>query len=55
MSKATAPGEKPMIQEVKEQRLTGLLVAVLVGKRRGKDGSGEYQMIMQHTPLLFWS
>ncbi|KAE8299615.1 Anion exchange protein 3 [Larimichthys crocea] len=28
---ATAPGEKPMIQEVKEQRLTGLLVAVLVG------------------------
>ncbi|XP_030283731.1 anion exchange protein 3 isoform X2 [Sparus aurata] len=32
MSKATAPGEKPMIQEVKEQRLTGLLVAVLVGE-----------------------
>ncbi|XP_047456790.1 anion exchange protein 3 isoform X2 [Mugil cephalus] len=31
MSKATAPGEKPMIQEVKEQRMTGLLVAVLVG------------------------
>ncbi|XP_068429063.1 anion exchange protein 3 [Clinocottus analis] len=31
MSKATAPGEKPMIQEVKEQRLTGMLVAVLVG------------------------
>ncbi|XP_037542773.1 anion exchange protein 3 [Nematolebias whitei] len=31
MSKATAPGEKPMIQEVKEQRLTGLMVAVLVG------------------------
>uniref|UniRef100_A0A8C5HLV4 Anion exchange protein n=1 Tax=Gouania willdenowi TaxID=441366 RepID=A0A8C5HLV4_GOUWI len=31
MSKATAPGEKPMIQEVKEQRLTGLLVSVLVG------------------------
>ncbi|KAK1902380.1 Anion exchange protein 3 [Dissostichus eleginoides] len=31
MSKATAPGEKPMIQEVKEQRLTGLAVAVLVG------------------------
>ncbi|KAF3695128.1 Anion exchange protein 3 [Channa argus] len=31
MNKATAPGEKPMIQEVKEQRLTGLLVAVLVG------------------------
>ena len=36
MSKATAPGEKPMIQEVKEQRLTGLLVAVLVGKRKGE-------------------
>ncbi|XP_060909856.1 anion exchange protein 3 isoform X4 [Labrus mixtus] len=31
MSKATAPGEKPMIHEVKEQRLTGLFVAVLVG------------------------
>ncbi|XP_030642976.1 anion exchange protein 3 [Chanos chanos] len=31
MSKATAPGEKPMIQEVKEQRVTGMLVAVLVG------------------------
>uniref|UniRef100_A0A667YEN8 Anion exchange protein n=1 Tax=Myripristis murdjan TaxID=586833 RepID=A0A667YEN8_9TELE len=31
MSKATAPGEKPMIQEVKEQRVTGLVVAVLVG------------------------
>ncbi|XP_051565196.1 anion exchange protein 3-like [Myxocyprinus asiaticus] len=31
MSKATAPGEKPMIQEVKEQRLTGMCVAILVG------------------------
>nr|UZN45887.1 solute carrier 4 member 3 [Triplophysa dalaica] len=31
MSKATAPGEKPMIQEVKEQRVTGMCVAVLVG------------------------
>ncbi|XP_056144839.1 anion exchange protein 3 [Lampris incognitus] len=31
MSKATAPGEKPVIQEVKEQRVTGLIVAVLVG------------------------
>ncbi|CAL8266161.1 unnamed protein product [Lota lota] len=31
MSKATAPGAKPVIQEVKEQRVTGLLVAVLVG------------------------
>lgn len=36
MSKATAPGEKPMIQEVKEQRLTGLLVAVLVGKKTSR-------------------
>ncbi|XP_070800640.1 anion exchange protein 2 isoform X2 [Pituophis catenifer annectens] len=31
MSKAVAPGDKPQIQEVKEQRVTGLLVAVLVG------------------------
>lgn len=44
MSKATAPGEKPMIQEVKEQRLTGLLVAVLVGKRKGKSGSGSHSL-----------
>lgn len=34
MSKAVAPGDKPRIQEVKEQRVTGLLVAVLVGKSR---------------------
>lgn len=31
MSKAVAPGDKPKIQEVKEQRVTGLLVSVLVG------------------------
>ncbi|XP_041824641.1 anion exchange protein 2b [Melanotaenia boesemani] len=31
MSKAVAPGDKPRIQEVKEQRVTGLLVAVMVG------------------------
>ncbi|XP_051970902.1 anion exchange protein 2-like isoform X3 [Xyrauchen texanus] len=31
MSKAVAPGDKPRIQEVKEQRVTGLLVATLVG------------------------
>ncbi|XP_036395861.1 anion exchange protein 3 [Megalops cyprinoides] len=31
MSKATAPGEKPMIQEVKEQRVTGMIVSLLVG------------------------
>lgn len=40
MSKATAPGEKPVIEEVKEQRLTGLLVAVLVGKKKGEDWLG---------------
>lgn len=32
MSKAVAPGDKPKIQEVKEQRVTGLLVAILVGE-----------------------
>nr|XP_014341472.1 PREDICTED: anion exchange protein 3 isoform X1 [Latimeria chalumnae] len=31
MSKAVAPGEKPKIEEVKEQRLTGILVALFVG------------------------
>uniref|UniRef100_A0A3B3TLL9 Bicarbonate transporter-like transmembrane domain-containing protein n=5 Tax=Poecilia TaxID=8080 RepID=A0A3B3TLL9_9TELE len=31
MSKAVDPGDKPRIQEVKEQRVTGFLVAVLVG------------------------
>lgn len=31
MSKAVAPGDKARIQEVKEQRVTGLLVAILVG------------------------
>ncbi|XP_031419098.1 anion exchange protein 2a isoform X2 [Clupea harengus] len=31
MSKAVAPGDKPRIQEVKEQRVTGFLVAVFVG------------------------
>ncbi|KAI5617147.1 solute carrier family 4 (anion exchanger), member 2b [Silurus asotus] len=31
MSNAVAPGDKPRIQEVKEQRVTGLLVAILVG------------------------
>ncbi|KAM4556100.1 anion exchange protein 2a [Fundulus diaphanus] len=31
MSKAGEPGDKPRIQEVKEQRVTGFLVAVLVG------------------------
>lgn len=32
MSKAVAPGDKPRIQEVKEQRVTGFLVALLVGE-----------------------
>ncbi|XP_005992276.1 band 3 anion transport protein [Latimeria chalumnae] len=31
MSKSSAPGEKPQIEEVKEQRITGVLVAILVG------------------------
>ncbi|XP_042192104.1 anion exchange protein 3 [Callorhinchus milii] len=31
MSKAVAPGEKPRIEDVKEQRITGILVAGLVG------------------------
>lgn len=31
MSKAVAPGDKPRIQEVKEQRVTGFLVALMVG------------------------
>ncbi|XP_043923523.1 anion exchange protein 2 isoform X2 [Protopterus annectens] len=31
MSKAVAPGDKPRIQNVIEQRVTGLLVAILVG------------------------
>lgn len=43
MSKAVAPGDKPKIQEVKEQRVTGLLVAILVGRsspaRRGSPAS----------------
>ncbi|XP_014908816.1 anion exchange protein 3 isoform X6 [Poecilia latipinna] len=45
MSKATAPGEKPVIQEVKEQRLTGLLVAVLVGM------SIVMTDVLRHIPL----
>uniref|UniRef100_A0A7N5ZUH4 Anion exchange protein n=1 Tax=Anabas testudineus TaxID=64144 RepID=A0A7N5ZUH4_ANATE len=31
MSKAVAPGDKPRIQEVKDQRVTGFLVAFMVG------------------------
>ncbi|XP_075770570.1 anion exchange protein 3 isoform X2 [Pelodiscus sinensis] len=33
MSKAIAPGEKPKIEEVKEQRVTGVAIAVLVALR----------------------
>lgn len=32
MTKTTAPGEKSQILEVKEQRISGLLVAVLIGE-----------------------
>lgn len=45
MSKATAPGEKLQIQEVKEQRLTGLLVAVLVGKEK-REGWQEMEDVV---------
>ncbi|XP_041699704.1 anion exchange protein 3-like isoform X3 [Coregonus clupeaformis] len=45
MSKATAPGEKPVIQEVKEQRVTGLIVAVLVGM------SLVMTDVLRHIPL----
>ncbi|MCI4378671.1 hypothetical protein PGIGA_G00218500 [Pangasianodon gigas] len=45
MSKATAPGEKPMIQEVKEQRLTGMCVAILVGM------SIVMTDVLRHIPL----
>lgn len=44
MSKAIAPGEKPKIEEVKEQRVTGVLIAALVGEPllggRSEGGSG---------------
>lgn len=33
MSKSSSGGEKPQILEVKEQRISGLLVAVLIGER----------------------
>lgn len=32
LSKSAAPDETPHVQEVKEQRVTGFLVAVLVGE-----------------------
>ena len=37
MSKAVAPGDKPRIQEVKEQRVTGLMVAILVGESQNQS------------------
>uniref|UniRef100_A0A8D0CJJ0 Anion exchange protein n=1 Tax=Scleropages formosus TaxID=113540 RepID=A0A8D0CJJ0_SCLFO len=45
MNKATAPGERPMIQEVKEQRITGMIVALLVGL------SIVMKNILRHIPL----
>ncbi|KAG7330936.1 hypothetical protein KOW79_004905 [Hemibagrus wyckioides] len=45
MSKATAPGEKPMIHEVKEQRLTGMCVSILVGM------SIVMTDVLRHIPL----
>ncbi|NXA00044.1 B3AT protein, partial [Nesospiza acunhae] len=45
MSKTSAPGEKSQILEVKEQRISGLLVAVLIGElgrgpQMGSEGRG---------------
>uniref|UniRef100_A0A3B3SWA0 Anion exchange protein n=1 Tax=Paramormyrops kingsleyae TaxID=1676925 RepID=A0A3B3SWA0_9TELE len=45
MSTATAPGERPVIQEVKEQRLTGMAVALLMGM------SGVMTNVLCHIPL----
>lgn len=39
VGKSAVPGERAHIVEVKEQRLSGLLVAVLIGERDG-DGGG---------------
>jgi len=60
MSKAVAPGDKPRIQEVKEQRVTGLLVAIMVGecdisfspiKNRNLFGNGG-KGLASYLPLL---
>lgn len=40
MSKAIAPGEKPKIEEVKEQRVTGVVIAVLVGELQATQPGG---------------
>ncbi|KFR03312.1 Band 3 anion transport protein, partial [Opisthocomus hoazin] len=45
MSKTSAPGEKSQILEVKEQRISGLLVAVLIGV------SILMEPILKHIPL----
>lgn len=46
MSKAIAPGEKPRIEEVKEQRVTGVLIAALVGEPLLREqGRGEDQAL----------
>ncbi|XP_048835846.1 anion exchange protein 3-like isoform X5 [Brienomyrus brachyistius] len=45
MSTTTAPGERPVIQEVKEQRLTGMAVALLMGM------SGVMTNVLCHIPL----
>lgn len=51
MSKAIAPGEKPRIEEVKEQRVTGVLIAALVGEPLlGEQGRGGVRT--EHLNLL---
>lgn len=51
MSKAIAPGEKPRIEEVKEQRVTGVLIAALVGEPLLREhGRGEVRT--EHFNLL---
>lgn len=54
MSKAVAPGDKPRIQEVKEQRVTGFLVAVLVGTTV-EDSSQHYCCFYCLVLILIWS
>uniref|UniRef100_A0A3B3THU2 Anion exchange protein n=1 Tax=Paramormyrops kingsleyae TaxID=1676925 RepID=A0A3B3THU2_9TELE len=45
MSKATAPGEQPVIQEVKDQRITGMMVSLLIGM------SIVMKNVLRHIPL----
>ncbi|XP_067843096.1 anion exchange protein 3-like [Heptranchias perlo] len=45
MSKSTAPGEKTKVEEVKEQRITGMVVALLVGL------SMQMSTILQQIPM----